>query len=280
MSSSVSEASVAGGHPTDPVQPELPLIAYRRLDPSRSMRLVPAATRRTWMDSTYNRFANRCLPMVIANQCGWFILNSHSFKARWSGENNADALRIFYTSGDAPYPAESVFGRGILTFHIPYLFRTPAGYNILARGPANLPKDGATALEGLVETDWTPATFTMNWQITRSGQSVLFEKDEPICMIVPQRRGELERFRPTCENIEDDIETSQNYYQWARSRRQFIGSRKSRPSDADIDNSQNHYLRGTSLDGVKFPEHQTAVRLREFRDDDGDVCSERDPKQV
>ena len=216
--------------------------------------------------------------MVIANQCGWFMLNSHSFKVRWSGENSAEALKIFYTIGDAPYPAESVFGHGILTFHIPYLFRTPAGYNILARGPANLPKDGATALEGLVETDWTPATFTMNWQITRIGKSVLFEKDEPICMIVPQRRGELECFRPTYQNIEDDTETCQKYYQWARSRREFIGWRRLRPSDAITDGFQNHYLRGTSLDGMKFPEHQTTVRLRVFRDE-GEVGGDVDPME-
>jgi hypothetical protein len=281
MASSVSEGAVAGTHPAEPQQPGLPLLAYRLCDRSLSMPLVPAATRRTWMDLTFDRVANRCLPMVIANQCGWFVLNSHSFKVRWSGENNADALRIFYISGDEPYPATSVFGHGILTFHIPYLFRTPAGYNILARGPANWPKDGATALEGLVETDWTPATFTMNWQITRAGQAVLFEKNEPICMIVPQCRGELERFRPKYENIESDVETSQNYYQWARSRREFIGSRKMRPADAEFNNYQNHYLRGTSPDGVKFWAHQTAVRLREFRrDDDGVTLSNRDSTEL
>ena len=281
MASSVSKAAVAGTHPAEPQQPTLPLLAYHLCDPSLSMPLVPATTRRTWMDSTSDRVANRCLPMVIANQCGWFLLNSHSFKVRWSGENNTDALRIFYISGNEPYPAESLFGHGILTFHIPYLFRTPTGYNILARGPANWPKDGATALEGIVETDWAPATFTMNWQITRTGQSIQFEENEPICMVVPQRRGELERFRPRYENIEGDVETSKNYTQWARSRREFIGSKKLRPIDAEFNNYQNHYLRGTSPDGVKFQDHQTAVRLREFRhDDDGVTSSDRDSMKL
>lgn len=243
---------------------ETPLIAYRLYTPAQAMRIVPAATRRAWMDATGDRVANRCLPMVIANQCGWFLLNTHPFKVRWSGGNHADSLRIFYLEGVDPYPAESVFGHGILTFHIPYLFRTPPGYNILARGPSNWPKDGAAALEGLIEADWSAATFTMNWQITRSNHTIVFEKDEPICMIVPQRRGELEQFRPRIENIADDPETAAEYAAWAKSRRQFIGSRTLRPTDATINNYQSHYLRGTRLDGKRFADHQTGLCLQGF----------------
>lgn len=38
------------------------------------------------------------------------------------------------------------------------------------------------------------------------------------------------------------------YVAWAKSRRQFIGSRTLRPTDATIKNYQSHYLRGTRLD--------------------------------
>ena len=48
----------------------------------------------------------------------------------------------------------SHFGDGILTWHLPILFRTPPGYNLLVRGPANYPKDAVSPLEGIVETDW------------------------------------------------------------------------------------------------------------------------------
>ncbi len=67
------------------------------------------------------------------------------------------------------YPATSMFGHGILTFHIPFLVRTHPGYNLLVRGPANMPRDGVSPLEGIVETDWAVATFTMSWQLTLSG---------------------------------------------------------------------------------------------------------------
>jgi Family of unknown function (DUF6065) len=35
----------------------------------------------------------------------------------------------------------SHFGDGIRTWHLPMLFRTPPGYKLLVRGPANYPKE-------------------------------------------------------------------------------------------------------------------------------------------
>jgi uncharacterized protein DUF6065 len=229
------------------------------------MRLVQAPSKRGWMNLTHARSAYHCLPMVIANQAGWFIHCAHTLTVRWSGEDDLDALKIFFLSGDKPYPAVSIFGRGILTFQIPFLFRTPPGYNLLVRGPANCPKDGAHPLEGLVETDWAVATFTMNWQITRRDHTITFEEDEPIAMIVPQRRGELERFRPEFESLEGDPETARRHIDWAQSRREFVGAKRMCPADATV-TWQDHYLRGTDLDGVKAREHQTALHLHGFRE--------------
>jgi len=126
------------------------------------MRLVPALRTRRWIEETDQRFATRCLPMLMANQSAWFILNHFAFCATWNGMNDKAAISI---QASAPVPhdgATSHFGCGILTWTIPYLFRTSPGYNLLVRGPANLPKDGISPLEGIVETDWACATFTMN----------------------------------------------------------------------------------------------------------------------
>ena len=108
----------------------------------------------------------------MADQAGWFVLNSHPLTAIWDGGASPERLRVEYHGGQPPYPASSHFGHGILTWHLPYLFRTPPGWNLLARGPANRPKAGVSPLEGLVETDWAVATFTMNWQLTTVGQPV------------------------------------------------------------------------------------------------------------
>ena len=208
----------------------IPLVGYY-LQPGTTpnMPLVAAPKRRQWMNDSPARRPYYCLPMALANQAGWFLLNTHTFKARWSGEEGVDSLAIYYLTGQRPFPAISTFGSGILTIQIPYLFRTPPGYNILVRGPANCPKDGAYPLEGLVETDWSTATFTMNWQLTRPNHTVVFEEHEPIAMIVPQLRDTLENFRPELRPIETDEELSTRHSQWAQSRRDFIAAVRMMP---------------------------------------------------
>ena len=49
------------------------LIAYRVS--ALSMRLVPAPRARDWMQATRDHVANRCLPLLVANQAGWFAFN-------------------------------------------------------------------------------------------------------------------------------------------------------------------------------------------------------------
>jgi hypothetical protein len=246
---------------------ELTLIAYR-IGPSAPMRLIPAPSGRAWMHATVDRFAERCLPLLIANQAGWLVLNSHPLRVTWSGGNNMASVTIEYLSGLPPYPAVSHFGHGILTWHIPYLFRTPPGYNLLVRGPSNWPKDGVSPLEGIVETDWTVATFTMNWKLTRPNQPVTVEVDEPICMLVPQRRGELETFHPRVLAIEKEPNEHRRFQRWSESRGRFLHELKTPlktpGSDAVSQLWQKHYFQGKSSDGGDAPEHQTKLKLREF----------------
>jgi len=246
---------------------ELALIAYRTGPPPVS--LVPAPSTRTWIERTDERFARRCLPLMMACQAGWFLLNSHTFQARWDGGDRVDALQLDFLSGVPPYPALSHFGYGVLTFHIPYLFRTPRGWNLLARGPANWPKDGVFPLEGLVETDWAMATFTMNWKLTAVGRPVTFEAGEPFCMVVPQRRGELERFRPRVTEIEAEPEVQRGYEAWGESREQFLAGLEDGDPEVVRQAWQKDYFRGTAPDGTAAPDHQTKLRLWEVDDLEG-----------
>ena len=139
----------------------------------------------------------------------------------WNGGNNKSDIEIESLDGKEINFASSHFGSGILTWNLPFLFRTPPGYNLQVRGPANWPKDGAYALEGIVETDWLESTFTMNWKLTRADLPVVFEADEPICMIVPQRRGELEAFEPEIREIGEQPELAGAFQRWAESRGKF-----------------------------------------------------------
>jgi hypothetical protein len=253
-----------------PVEERAPeLIAFHQA-PAPPLELQPAPRWRTWMNETEDRWANRCLPLVVANEAGWVLLNRHAFEAVWSGDPGPSSLSVRYDDPDlpSPRPAESHFGYGILTWAVPYLFRTPPGYNLLVRGPSNWPRDGISPLEGLVETDWSVATFTMNWKLTRPDHPVRFEPEEPFCMIVPTRRGELEGFRPRFRHLDSDPETRDATKAWVESRhdaqvRKFLAG-YSREYESEWSSWQRHYFKGTAPDGTEAPVHQTRIELKEF----------------
>jgi hypothetical protein len=132
------------------------------------------------------------------------------------------------------------------------------------RGPANWSKAGAYALEGVVETDWSIATFTMNWRLTHLHQTVQFDEGEPICMIVPQRRGELERFQPTIQDIQANPELYAGYEHWRASRKQFMIGKNTPGSGLTDQSWQKHYFQGAAPNGLVAPEHQLKLNLRDF----------------
>src|SRR4051794_2143734 len=49
------------------------------------MTITPAPRWRTWINEMPQRWANRCLPIVIANEAGWVLMNPIGFEAQWSG---------------------------------------------------------------------------------------------------------------------------------------------------------------------------------------------------
>ena len=83
----------------------------------------------------------------------------------------------------------------MLTFSVNALFG-PSGATFDGNRPLNEPKDGLQPLTGIIETDWAPFTFTMNWKFTRKLAPVAFEQDEPFCMIFPVKRGTRLNRRP------------------------------------------------------------------------------------
>nr|BBX77419.1 hypothetical protein MFLOJ_12060 [Mycobacterium florentinum] len=205
--------------------------------------------------------------MLIANQSGWELRNPCAFTATWMGQpNGVDVMITPHQRNTGHLLPASHFGNGILTWHLPILFRTPPGYNLLVRGPANYPKDAICPLEGIVETDWTSASFSMNWKLTRKLMPVRFDVDEPICMIVPQRRGELEEFAPELKSIESDEELHRKYEFFLRSRSRAKQIEQLARIDAGEQVEwQGDYTRGKHTDGeAGAPDHQTRRHLRSF----------------
>ncbi len=245
--------------------PPCGLTAYRLPGCDSFLKIIPAPIDRFWMDFSTHGWANRCLPLRVANQAGWHLLNDCDFEAVWNGKPALEGLQVKFPKGQRSPLVGSNFGYGILTWFIPYLFRTSPGYNLLVRGPANSPKDGIYALDGLVETDWLEAGFTMNWKFTRPFKPVRFHKDEPIALILPQRRGELEEIEPEIRNLESEPDLLDGFKEWSRSRTSFAAEMKQRP---DIPGEsrpwQGHYTRGTTVRGQAAPQHQTKLELRPF----------------
>src|SRR5262249_40451981 len=97
------------------------LIGY--VSAGHKIEIRPAPLERSWMQATGERLAYRCLPLNIANTHGWEILCDSGFTAIWNGGAGLDAVALQADDG-APLPASSHFGHGVLTFHIPCLFRT------------------------------------------------------------------------------------------------------------------------------------------------------------
>ncbi len=240
---------------------ELRLTAW--LVSSPALHLVPAPVRRAWMDATDQKFANRCLPLLLASQSGWWMTSRHRLRAAWNGGTGKEAVTVEALGDDGcglPCPAISHFGHGVLTWNIPWLFRLPAGWNLLARGPANEPKDGICALEGLTEADWAPMTFTMNYLFTAPDVDVFFEIGEPVGMLVPQRRGELEEFAPEIRDIAENPELGAAYAQWSAGRDAFNARLAVFDPAAVQQGWQRDYFRGHEGPG----DHQVKRRLRPF----------------
>lgn len=228
----------------------------------------PATPSREWMDATRERFAYRCLPLTMANTHGWELLCPSSFEAHWTGGANLADLTITPSGDEGATPPDwaiSHFGAGVLTFHTGYLFRTDPDYNLFVCGPVNRPKDGAVALTGVVETDWLPQPFTMNWLITAPGGPLVFEAGEPFCHVFPIPRDLVERVEPEIRELASEPELQRQHEEWATSRATFNEELRAEGSAARDEKWQKHYARGRHPGGERgAADHRTKLRLREF----------------
>jgi len=238
------------------------ITAYEVVD--EPMPLRTAQRPRDWIEDLPDRFANRCLPLMVANQVGWEILNPVPFAARWNGKVGLDAIKISFHDESSTLIG-SHFGSGVLTFSLGYLFRTSKSHNLWVKGPANRPKDGIAPLEGIIETDWAPFTFTMNWQFTRRRHKVSFEKDEPIATVLPYPRHYVRKFEPRLQVINENAKLYQQYIDWRDDRTKFNEELQQSGSEAQKQRWQRTYMKGQDTAGNVFAGHETKVQMKEFK---------------
>lgn len=235
-------------------------------------KVVIPEKKREWMDVN-NGHAYKCLPLNIANGYGWEILNPVKFDATWSGslDPHGQIKFNFYPENedeksfaDNNY-ISSHFGNGIITFScLNFIFRTTEGHNLFIKCPTNHFKHGAHTLEAIVETDWLPYTFTLNWKITKANETVYFEKNEPIACAFPIPRGYLESFDAVEYVGDKSSEFSRQHDFWANKRNE-LKTQKNR--------DHAFYIKGLQdVENKKvYESHQKTIRASEFRILEGEV---------
>lgn len=229
-------------------------------------RVIPAGSRRAWMDQSTDAFAYRCLPLKIANEHGWEILCPAGFEAEWTGGLAPEDVIIRGDAGARPEDLPvALFGQGVLTFHVAGLFRTPPGFNLWVTGSPNEPKDAIAPLTGVIETDWSPYTFTMNWRFTRPGQVIRFEENEPFCFFFPVERGLARGFTPRMQPLASEPNLEAQFHAWSRSRDAFHAQMLDNPPADTAARWQKLYYRGLDPAGrPATPDHEIKVRAAPF----------------
>ena len=224
--------------------------------------LKPARARRDWMDAFPDRHAYRCLPLAIANSFGWELLSPCDLRIDYNGGPFASDLQVSAEDGYdlVSHLAASNFTQGILTFHTGYIFRTEPGWSLLATGPTNEPKDGMAPLTGVIETDWLPYPFTMNYQLTRPG-TFRIRKGEPFCHIVPILAEPVEQAEVEILPIEAEKDLKERMDGFAARRGKLLKAGVTPDPNSVREAWGREYFRGVLADGTNAPRHTHKLRL-------------------
>jgi len=222
--------------------------------------IVPLRRKRDWMTNTGGSFAYQCMPLNIANEFGWAVLNPVPFTATWRGDLGPEGVEIVWHEEFEGYAyASSHFGDGTLTINVDFVIKTPKGISTYIRGVPNEYIDSLHPLDAIVETDWLPFTFTYNYQF-KDTCSVTFEKGEPLFIFFPIDRKSIEGYNIITQPISEDPTLEKEYNEYADARQHILENPQ--PS------FQKFYKNAQNPDGSSYDaeRHMTAVRLSKVND--------------
>lgn len=232
------------------------LVAYRISD--KPINIRPGVRERDWMDAHPGRHPYKCLPMPAVNEFGWDLSLPFSVEMEWTG--GAYTKDIVTRSTDPAWKADpwviSHFAHGIVTFDTGYLFRTPPGWQLLVQGPPNVVKDGLVPVSGLVESDWLPYPFTMNWHFTRPG-TVSFARGEPFCRLLPVQIDPVRSIAPVIKAIDTDPVLREQMEAYSKAR--FVSGQE----NDGVPKPHGYYIKGF-LPGGKPHQHRLRYDVRPF----------------
>lgn len=233
-------------------------IEINRTKETNVFEIVQLDPKRKWMTETDGN-AYRCVPLNVANQYGWTVLSPATFDVEWSGgKNEQDMLVSFYEPIDANFTATN-FGHGILSIIPDFVVRTSKGISLYVRGIPNSLAVGLQPLDGVVETDWLPFTFTFNYKFTKPGKLTI-KKDQPLFTFFPIERGFIESFDTIEKSIEENEDLNNDYKSYEK-------LRSVQNKEGLIYKSNGGTYGKGSLLGKKFDieNHQKTIKLSDFK---------------
>jgi Family of unknown function (DUF6065) len=195
-------------------------LEFYRVDPLYAPPVYQSSAKRDWMDASSTKHPYTCIPIVRANSHGWELRLPQDMTVTWDGGESPEGLQILsgqYESETRLPLAASLVGHGVLTFYTYYLIKTPEPYNLYVTGAPNQFIKGAAPLTGVVETYWSPYTFTMNWKIRYKNRPVTFKAGTPYVYFFPVNSVVLEEFTPVYKDVKEH-ENYEAYNIWSDGR--------------------------------------------------------------
>lgn len=215
-------------------------------------KVEPLSTKRDWMDNMNGKWGYKCIPLNVANQNGWQVLSPIEFCANWNGGPGIDDVEVHYHEDSDIHFASGHFGYGILTIMPDFIIKTSKGISTHVRGIPNSHLDSLQPLEGMVETDWLPFTFTFNYKFTRPGE-IIFQKDQPLFSFFPVKRGYIDKYKINRSKLSGDKDLYDKYNIFEKAREDHIDKNRERRYDKTTGRSfQGFYSSGTLLDAGKI----------------------------
>lgn len=230
---------------------------HHLIPPGKRLHIEQSPVDRQWMDDTHMGYAYRCLPMTYASRHGWCFRLVEDVEVLWDGGTAADNTQIICgREQNGIRVADNGTGNGVVTFHLNAVPRTPKDWNLWIMGAPNLVIPGASALSGVVESDWMFSSPTSNWKITEPNKLITFKKGDPVFFFIPIHKTELEEF--TIEHTTPDSDMNKHLSDFGKWRAEAEASGQGVFGKM--------YLRGHRPDGSK-PEwehnHKTKLKLDE-----------------
>jgi hypothetical protein len=196
----------------DQLADEAPLVKFYRFIPGAR---APQRADRSAAGSMPTRAFRYCEAMRTASALGWYLFPPMSFRLMWDGAND-----VIWSYGDeegwfslntAQFPNFAAHFDSVapdqLKGHSPpflgafkdpaglmlwsgFVARTPPGWGLLIRPPANLTHSQAyESYEGIIETDRWFGPLFVNLKLTRPNVPIEFDANYPFLQVQPVHRS-------------------------------------------------------------------------------------------